>query len=156
MVTLKTLLTNVLKSLLNNIHLVKENIPTKEKKAFAPSSSILWNNIFKYIGRTKLQQQLKSVLNFCKLEIALNAKQGFPILFVTQTLHTKALYLVLFINFSVGFAMNPLWGKYQTLISDLRNIQLCHLLLEKKSNHQITVLFVIIYSTVIFYPLLTA
>ena len=31
-----------------------------------------------------------------------------------------------------------------------------HLLLKRKSNHQITVLFVITYSTVIFYPRLTA
>ena len=31
---------------------------------------------------------------------------------------------------------------------------MCHLLLERTSNYQITVLFVIIYSTVIFYPIL--
>ena len=35
MVTLKTLLTYVLNSFLNNIHLVKENVPTV-KKMFAP------------------------------------------------------------------------------------------------------------------------
>ena len=35
-----------LKKFLNNIHLVKENVPTVKKKAFVPSPSILRNNIF--------------------------------------------------------------------------------------------------------------
>ena len=65
MVTLKTLLTNIFflkeifckngypenfidkyfKKFLNNIHLVKENVPIVGKKVFAPSPSILRNNI---------------------------------------------------------------------------------------------------------------
>ena len=36
------------KKFLNNIYFVKENLPTVEKKAFAPSPSILRNNIFAY------------------------------------------------------------------------------------------------------------
>ena len=35
------------------------------------------------------------------------------------------------------------------------HIDVCDLLLERRSNHQITVLFVVIYSTVTFYLLLT-
>ena len=55
------------KNFLNNVHLVKENVPTVEKK-----HSLL---VLPYLGiislqtRTKLRQALKGVLNFCKLEI---------------------------------------------------------------------------------------
>ena len=51
----------------NNVHLVKENVPTVEKKRLLL--------VFPYLGiislqtRTKLQQALKGVLNCCKLEI---------------------------------------------------------------------------------------
>ena len=55
------------KKFLDNIHLVKENIPTVEKKRLLL--------VLPYLGlislqtRTKLQQALKGVLNCCKLEI---------------------------------------------------------------------------------------
>ena len=68
MPTLKTLLTNVLKKLLNNVHFVKENVPTVEKKRLP--------QVFLYLGitslqtRTKLKQALKGDLNCYKLEIA--------------------------------------------------------------------------------------
>ena len=52
---------------LNNVHVVKENVPTVEKKRLLL--------VLPYLGiillqtRTKLQQVLKGVLNCCKLEI---------------------------------------------------------------------------------------
>ena len=67
MVTLKTLLTNVLKKFLNNIHFVKENIPTVEKKHLLLVLPCL--GIISLQTGTKLQQALKGVLNCCKLEI---------------------------------------------------------------------------------------
>ena len=60
------------KKFLNNIHLVKENVPpTVEKKRLLL--------VFPYLGimslqsRTKLQQALKGVLNCCKLEMSTKA-----------------------------------------------------------------------------------
>ena len=60
MVALKTSLTNVLKSFLNNVHLVKENVPKVEKKRLLA--------VLPYLGlislqtRTKLQEPLKGCM----------------------------------------------------------------------------------------------
>ena len=67
MFTLKFLLTSVLKSFLNNIHLVKENVPTVEKKRLLLVLPYL--GIISLQSRTKLQQTLNAVLNCCKLEL---------------------------------------------------------------------------------------
>ena len=59
------------KKFLNNIDLVKENVPTVEKKHLLL--------VFAYLGiislqsRTKLQQALKGVLNCCKPETSTKA-----------------------------------------------------------------------------------
>ena len=42
----KNFIDKCFKKFLNNVHLVKENVPTVEKKAFATSPSIFRNNIF--------------------------------------------------------------------------------------------------------------
>ena len=42
----KNFIDKCFKKFLNNVHLVKENVPTVEKKVFPPSPSILMNNIF--------------------------------------------------------------------------------------------------------------
>ena len=39
--------------------------------------------------------------------LLLNVKPGFPILYVTQTLYPRNLYLVLLVNFSAVLAMSP-------------------------------------------------
>ena len=89
MITLKTLLRNVLESFLNNIHLVKENVPIVKKKRLLL--------LLPYLGitssetRAKLQQALKGVLNCCQVGIFLKVKQGFPILPVTKP-HAKRPY----------------------------------------------------------------
>ena len=58
MVTLKTLLTNVFQQkALNNIHLVKENVPTVEKKRLLLVLPYL--GIISLQTRNKLQQALK-------------------------------------------------------------------------------------------------
>ena len=75
MITLKSLLTNVLKKFLNNIPPVKENVPKVEKKHLLL--------VFPYLGiiplqtRTKLQQALKGALNCCKLEIVFKCQTRF-------------------------------------------------------------------------------
>ena len=55
------------KKFLNNVHLVKENVPTVEKKRLLLVLPHL--GIISFQTRTKLQQALKGVLNCCKLEI---------------------------------------------------------------------------------------
>ena len=61
MITFKTLLTNVLKSLLNNVHLVKETVPTVEKRRLLLLLPYL--GIISLQTSTKLQQAFKGVLN---------------------------------------------------------------------------------------------
>ena len=55
------------KKFLNNIHLFKENVPIVEKSRLLLTLPYL--GIIYFQTRTKLQQALKGVLNFCKLEI---------------------------------------------------------------------------------------
>ena len=55
------------KMFLNNVYLVKENVPTVEKKRLLLVLPYL--GIISLQTRTKLQQALKSVLSCCKLEI---------------------------------------------------------------------------------------
>ena len=55
------------KKFLNNVNLVKENVPTVEKKRLLLVLPYL--GIISLQTRTKLQQALKGVLNCCKLEI---------------------------------------------------------------------------------------
>ena len=57
---------------LNNVHLVKENIPTVKKKRLLLVLPYL--GIISLQTRTKLQQALKGVLNCCKLEIVFNSQ----------------------------------------------------------------------------------
>ena len=63
----KNFIDKCFKKFLDNIHLVKEKVPTVERKRLLL--------VFPYLGvislqtRTKLQQTLKGVLNCCKLEI---------------------------------------------------------------------------------------
>ena len=68
MVILKTLLISLFKKFLDNIHLVKEKVPTVERKCLLLVLPYL--GVISLQTRTKLQQALKGVLNCCKLEIA--------------------------------------------------------------------------------------
>ena len=64
-----------LKTFLNNIHLIKENLPTVEKKCFLLVLPYLAIIILQ--TRTKLLQALKSVLNCSKLKIAFKCQTRF-------------------------------------------------------------------------------
>ena len=63
----KSFIDKCFKKFLNNVHLVKENVPTVEKKRLLLVLPYL--GIISLQTRTKLQQALKGVLNCCKLEI---------------------------------------------------------------------------------------
>ena len=63
----KNFIDKCFKRFLNNVHLVKENVPTVEKKRLLLVLPYL--GIISLQTRTKLQQALKGVLNCCKLEI---------------------------------------------------------------------------------------
>ena len=63
----KNFIDRCFKKFLNNVHLVKENVPTVEKKRLLLVLPYL--GIISLQTRTKLQQALKGVLNCCKLEI---------------------------------------------------------------------------------------
>ena len=52
----------------DNIHLVKEKVPTVERKHLL--LGLLYLRVISLQARTKLQQAFKDVLNCCKLEIA--------------------------------------------------------------------------------------
>ena len=56
------------KKFLDNIHLVKEKVPTVERKRLL--LGLLYLGVISLQTRTKLQQAFKGVLNCCKLEIA--------------------------------------------------------------------------------------
>ena len=64
----KNFIDKCFKKFLNNVHLVKKNVPSRKKRLLL---------VLPYLGitslqtRTKLQQALKGVLNCCKLEIVL-------------------------------------------------------------------------------------
>ena len=90
----------LVKQFLDNIHLVKEKVPTVERKHL-----LLVLLYLSLQTRTKLQQAIKAVLTCCKLEILLNVKPSFLILSDLKTLYPKILYLQLFINFSVASIM---------------------------------------------------
>ena len=111
------------KTFLNNIHLIKENVPTVKKRQLLL--------VLTYLGtislqtRTKLQQALKGVLNCCKLEIVLKCQTKLSNSFSYKDPIAK--------DFLSGIVYK----------------------LERRSNHQKTVVFAIIYSTIFFYPLVT-
>ena len=56
----------------DNIHLVKEKVPTVERKRLL--LGLLYLRVISLQARTKLQQALKGVLNCCKLEIAFKSQ----------------------------------------------------------------------------------
>ena len=63
----KNLIDKCFKNFLNNVHLVKGNVPTVEKKRLL--LVLPYSGTISLQTRTKLQQALKGVLNCCKLEI---------------------------------------------------------------------------------------
>ena len=72
------------KKFLDNIHLVKEKVPTVERKCLLLVLPYL--GVISLQTRTKLQQTIKGILNCCKLEIAFKCKTKLSILSDLKTL----------------------------------------------------------------------
>ena len=94
------------KLLLDRIHILKEKVPTVEKKPLRLVLPYLGNISLQ--TRTKLQKTIKGVLNCCKLQVILKVKINFVIIFTLKTLFPKFLHQVWFISFSVDYTMNPI------------------------------------------------
>ena len=67
------------KKFLDHIHLVKEKVPTVERKPLLLALPYL--GVMSLQTRTKLQQALKGVLNCCKLEIAFKCQSKLSNIF---------------------------------------------------------------------------
>ena len=103
--------------------------------------------------RTKLQQALKGVLNCCKLEIVFKCQTRLSNSFRYKDPIPKDLISGAVYKFQCGLCNEARYGE------SIRHLNIRsgeHIgvspLTGKKVNYQITVLFVIIYSAVIFLP----
>ena len=103
---LENYLDRCFKLFLNKIHILKEKVPTIEKKP-------LWS-VLPYLGTislqttTKLQNSIKRLLNCCKIQVTLKVKIKPVIIFVLKMLFPKFLHQVWVISFSVDCGMNPI------------------------------------------------
>ena len=105
----KNFIDKCFKKFLNNVHLVKENVPTVEKKRLLLVLPYL--GIISFQTRTKLQEALKGVLNCCKLEIVFKCQTRLSNSFCYKDLIPRSIHLVLFINFNVVSATSPIMVK---------------------------------------------
>ena len=95
------------KLFLNRIHILKEKVPTVEKKPLRLVLPYLGNISLQ--TRTKLQKSIKGVLNCCKLQVIFKSQNKLCNNFrYIKTLFPKFLHQVWFINFSVDYAMNSI------------------------------------------------
>ena len=105
----KNFIDKCFKKFLNNVHLVKENVPTVEKKHLLL--------VLPYLGtislqsRTKSQQALKGVSNCCKLEIVFNSQirlsNSFPYKYpIPKDLISGAVY-----KFQCGLCNESYYGE---------------------------------------------
>ena len=115
-------------------------------KVFASSPSILRKNIF-FQTRTKLQQALKSVVNCWKLEIVFRYQTRLSDSIHYKDQIAKDLISGVAYKLQCGLCNESYYGE------SIRHLDIRSR--ERRSNHQIRVLFVIIYSIAICYPLLT-
>ena len=93
--------------LLGNIHLIKEKVPTVERKHLLLVLPYL--GVIELQTRTKLQQAIKGVLNWCKLEIAFKCQTKLSNSLWFKDPIPKDLFLDLFINFSVASVLSPIY-----------------------------------------------
>ena len=105
--------------------------------------------------RTKLQQGIKDVLNCCKLKIVFKCQTGLSNSVRYKDPTPKNLISGVVYKFQCGICNESYYGESIRHL-DIRSREHIgvSLLRERSSNHQLTVLFVIIISAVIFYPLL--
>ena len=88
------------KKFLNNIHLVKENVPTVEKRRLLLVLPYL--GIISLETRIKLQQALKGALNYCKLEIVFKCQTRLSHSFRYKDLIPKNLIFGVVYKFQCG------------------------------------------------------
>ena len=97
------------KKFLDDIHLVKEKVPTVERKRLLL--------VLPYLGmislqtRTKLQQALKGVLNCCKLEIAFKCQTKLSNFFRFKDPIPKDLISRIVCKFQCGLCNEPYYGE---------------------------------------------
>ena len=90
----------------NRIDILKENVPTVEKKPL--------RLVLSYLGtislrtRTKLQKSIKRVLNYINYRLFLKDKINSLTIFALKTIFPKFSYQVWFVSFSVDYAMNTI------------------------------------------------
>ena len=105
--------------------------------------------------RTKLQQGIKGVLNCCKLKIVFKCQTRVSNSVRYKDPTPKDFISGVVYKFQCCLCNDSYYGESIRHL-DIRSREHIgvSLLRERSSNHQLTVLFVIIISAVIFYPLL--
>ena len=97
------------KKFLNNAHLVKDNVPTVEKKRLLLVLPYL--GIISLQTRTKLQQALQGVLNCCKLEIVFKCQARFSNSFRCKDPIPKDLISGVVYKFQCGLCNESYYGE---------------------------------------------
>ena len=100
----KNFIDKCFKKFLNNVHLVKENVRTVEKKGLLLALPYL--AIISLQTRTKLQQALKGVLNCCKLEIVFKYQTR-----LSHSFHYKDLISGVVYKFQCGLCNESYYGE---------------------------------------------
>ena len=114
------------KLFLNRIHILKEKVPTVEKKRLRLVLPY-WGTI-SLQTRTKLQKSIKGVLTAVNYRLFLKVKINSVIISAFKTPFPKLLHQVWFISFSVDYPMNPTTeNALDILLSEVVNILLIHL-----------------------------
>ena len=97
------------KKFLNNVHLVKENVPTVEKKRLLLVLPYL--GMISWQTRTKLQQALKGVFNCWKLEIVFKCQAKLPNSFLYIDHIPKDLISGVVYKFQCGLCNESYYGE---------------------------------------------
>ena len=138
------------KKFLSNIYLVKENVATVEKKCL--SLVLPYLRMISLETRTKMQQALKGVLNCCKLEIFFKFQTRLSNSFCYKDPVPKDVISGVVYKFLCGLCNQSYYGKSIRHL-DIRSgghIACVTSYWKEDQTYQITVLFGIIYSNVIF------
>ena len=101
------------KKFLDNIHVVKEKVPTVERKCLL--LSLLYLGVISLQTRTKLQQAFKGVLNCCKLETAFKCQTKLSNLFRFKDPIPKNLISGVVYKFQCGLCMSPIMASVRHL-----------------------------------------
>ena len=97
------------KTFLDNIHLVKEKVPTVERKRLLLVLAYL--GVISLQTRTKLQQALKGVLNCCKIEIAFKCQDKLSNSFPFKDPIPKDLISGVLYKFQCGLCNESYYGE---------------------------------------------